>query len=631
VDFRLVQSLLESHGIEGTPLDGGDDALLLRPDQVLLGGEDASLAIALLEEAGIASVRVHPTIASPGRASSAAGETAEWQESVLRLGMLAPRPGHGELEVLHRETLAAPGRLLLSAGCASACGACGMLALPADAMAAAAVLAGGPLVRRAPEVLAVHLLGVPPPGVGGVDLALGLLAALRAARRTPEILEFGGEAVERLSMADRVAAAWLLAEAGLPVIFPADDRTRAELAGQGRDQDWRRLEAEGDGGAGAWRVDLAALEPLTAPLEEIAGARPLRELAGTGIDRVLLGPGATLADLRVVAAACAGRRLPAGMDLSVVAGSRTLLDRAAAEGLSEQLAAAGARVVAGEVSAIAAGAGTGLCLGVPRAAVAAGRGRWLVAGPGACAASALTGAVTPAVPAAAERVSDGDAMRVGGADPWLGSGSVASSEHASEGGVAEAVGTIPAPGPGGSFRGEVLGVLGDGVGCAQIITPGARAEGWLGHPEALASQTLSQLVPGFAERARARQGGFLVAGEDFGGGEPRVAAALCLAKLRVAAVLARSFAPGAEETLVRAGVLPLVLGEGPGDIEPGDEMELAGMPEALVPAHAVMARDLTRGTQHALRHGLGARDIAILHAGGLVALVAGRSAPAAGR
>ena len=68
--------------------------------------------------------------------------------------------------------------------------------------------------------------------------------------------------------------------------------------------------------------------------------------------------------------------------------------------------------------------------------------------------------------------------------------------------------------------------------------------------------------------------------------------------------------------------MPLLLKQQaePGTLERGDELELPGLPEALVPGHPLTARNLTRGTHLTLGHDLSAREIAVLRAGGLAAL-----------
>ena len=618
--FGLAQAVLDSHGLERTVPGRDPDAGIRLVDQVLLGSEQAPLVVALLKGAGVESVRVSPALVDPGCGSDGGEDepATDWRRAALGLGFLVPRPGHGDLRVLHRERLAAPGRLVLCAGRLAACGALGMLALETDALVAAAVLAGGPFAPEEPRVLGVELSGALAPVAGGVDIALALLSRLREVGEAVEVVEFGGAGVGTLAMTERMSTAWLLGEAGLFALFPSDEVTRAELAALGRDQDWRRLEAAGVVDGAVWSLELGSLDPLVAPLEELAGSRPASTFAGTPVERVLVGPAATLADLARLAARFEGQRVHERVECTVVVGSRAVLDRVAAWGVAQQLAVAGVRVTEGRVAAHAAGSGTGLCFGVPHEAVGSGRSSWLVAGVECCAAAALAGTVT-------RPGSGGEpvTLETGGglyADPWMSGG-----------------GGPPAPaaeraGPGaptvsrGPFRGEVLAVLGDELECARLLAPGARLEGLRGLLRALAGQLLAGIDPGFAERARERDGGFVVAGTGFARGEPRAAVALCLAESSVRAVLARSYAPGAAQALVHAGVMPLLLTQEAesGPLERGDELELPGLPEALVPAHPLAARNLTRGTHVTLGHDLSGRAIAVLRAGGLLPFVTGR-------
>ena len=620
----LVRSVLESHGLAGRAPQREPGAEPRRVDQGLLGREEAPLVVAMLERAGVESVRVSPVVADPGRVAGAGEDepAADWRRGALRLGLLVTRPGHGDSRVLHRERLAAPGRLVLCSGRLADPGALGMLALKVDALAAAAVLAGGPFEREAnARVLGVEREGELAAGTGGVDLALVLLARLREVGEAVDVVEIGGAGVGTMTMTERMSTAWLLGEAGLPAIFPSDDATRAELVAQGRDQDWRRLEAAPDGEGAVWSVRLDQIEPRMAPMEDLAGSRAVRELEGVPVARVLLGPAATMADLARLAARLEGRKVREGLECAVVAGSRSLLDRATATGVAGRLGAAGVTVTEGEASAHAVGSGTGLCFGVPQEAVAEGRARWLVAGVECCAAAALAGAVMPPAPGGASAV-----LETGGwldPVPWMAGGPGPEALEP----AARRSRLRPSSPARGSGRGEVLVVLGDGLDCARRLAPGARLEGRRGRVRALAGQLLGGGDPGFPERARERGGGFVVAGSGFAGGEPRAAVAVCLAESGVRAVLARSFAPGAPRTLVDAGVMPLLRKRWaePGLLERGDELELPGLPEALVPGHPLTARNLTRGTHLTLGHDLSAREIAVLRAGGSLPFVMGRA------
>ena len=426
-------------------------------------------------------------------------------------------------------------------------------------------------------------------------------------------------------MAERMSAAWLLGEAGLLGMFPSDEVTRSELAARGRDQDWRRIDAVRVGDDAVWRVELGSLEPRVAPLEYLADSQVAGAFEGTAVERVLVGPAATAADLAGLAARLEGRRIQERVECTVVTGSRSVLDRITASGVAPRLAAAGVRVTEGQSAAHAAGTGTGLCFGVPREAVASGRARWLVAGVECCAAAALAGTVSrPGRGGEVVAVESGEDSH---AAPWMSAGAGLASP------TPAGVRAAAAPGSQASFRGEVLAVLGDELECAQLLAPGARLEGLRSRLRSLAGQFLAGIDPGFAQRAREHGGGFVVAGTGFARGEPCAAVALCLAESSVRAVLARSYEPAMAQALVNAGVMPLLLTqEGvPGPLERGDELELAGLPEALVPAHPLTARNLTRGTHVRLGHELPAGAIAVLAAGGLLPFVTGRAPGAGGR
>ena len=609
VSFRLAQAVLEAHGLGTIPPEREQDAVLRSVDQVLLGREHAPLVVALLERAGVGRAQVKTVLADPGRGYDADGVpgVGGWRRGASARGLLLPRPGYGAVDVLHRERLAAPGGLVLCAGPLPACGALGMLALGADPLAGAAVLAGGELTLRAPRVVAVELGGTLAPGVGGADIALSLLARLEEAGAPADAIEFGGPGVGTLPMAERTSAAWLLAQAGLPALFPSDECTRAELAGLGRDQDWRRLEGAGDG-AGAWAVPLGSLEALVAPAGEMRAARPVRSCEGMAVERMLVGPAATIEDLALLAERLRGRRVADRTECTVVAGSRALLDRATAAGVVAALAEAGVRVAEGEASAWAAGAGTGLCFAFPPAWLAEGRGRWFVAGLESLASAALTGTLTPPLPPAGEPARAVEGAGAMGPEPWR----------------AEA----EAPASPARSRGEVLVTLGDEVEGTALLAPGARLDEMRGRLRALAGALLGGVEPGFAERARRQGGGWVMAGTGFLRGEAQAAVAVCLAELGVPGVLARSYAPGAARTLAHAGVVPFVAAAG--RVERGDDVEVAGLPDALVPGHPVAGRNLTRGAHLSLAHDLSAREIAVLQAGGLVAFAAGSARRAGG-
>ncbi|MBI5708896.1 MAG: hypothetical protein HZC42_01105 [Candidatus Eisenbacteria bacterium] len=621
----LTRALLEAHLLEPGALDDAAPGapLVLAVDQVTLDEDEAPLVLAAFGSLGLPRARVGTLLACAGRGTGPAAvadtpESAALRAAALRAGALVARPVPGGADALHRERLAAPGRLAVAAGLggaggagAASGGALGMLVVRAGEIETAAVLAGGALRLAKPEVLEVWLEGVPAPWVGGVDLALALLAR-RGRPADGTVIEFGGPGAEALAVADRIAAAWLLTAGGaLAVVFPSDEGTRAWLRAQGREAEWRRLaglSAQDEPGA---VLDLTALEPQVAPLDALAAARPVAQVAGRGVARVALGPGATVEELARAARILAGRELAPGVELVVMPASRQVAESATACGALDLLVAAGARVVEGAVMAPGA-AGAGLCCGLAGER-AGGRARWHVASAECCAAACLTGALAhPAGAGLAWEVPLARGRFTGG-EPWIAESATAED--------AAAVCDFPAAAPPGApLRGEVLLRLGPGVRGEELLPSGARLDPLRGRVGELAAHACASLDPGFAARARERGGGLVVAGAELGAGPLRAAAAPALAALGVRAVLAVSFAPGLRAALVHAGVLPLCFTQDADydAVERGDDLEIPGGQDALAPGRPLAVRDLTRGAQLAMRHDLDAREVEIVRAGGLL-------------
>jgi aconitate hydratase len=91
----------------------------------------------------------------------------------------------------------------------------------------------------------------------------------------------------------------------------------------------------------------------------------------------------------------------------------------------------------------------------------------------------------------------------------------------------------------------------------------------------LSEFTLSRVDETFADRALESDGGFLVAGENYGQGSSREHAALCPMYLGVEGVLAQSFARIHKANLFNFGLVPLTIDEDTYEqIEQGDEIEI---------------------------------------------------------
>ena len=154
----------------------------------------------------------------------------------------------------------------------------------------------------------------------------------------------------------------------------------------------------------------------------------------------------------------------------------------------------------------------------------------------------------------------------------------------------------------------------------------------VGDFEALSDHAFGDLDAEFAARARALRGGFVVAGERFGAGIPWDTAALVLVKLGVRAVMARSVAPDFGRCWRRPACFRSSWSsgdEGRG-VNPGDELEMPGVPEAFVSGSPDRGPKSHQGSQYTLRHALAAHEVERLRHGGLLAEIVGSARSSAG-
>jgi len=97
---------------------------------------------------------------------------------------------------------------------------------------------GQPLAIPLPRICLVRLTGRRQPGVMATDIALHVTARLRSAGVVDQIVEFAGDALDHLTLADRAAISNMCPEYGATAaLFPVDEQTLDYLAVNGRTPD----------------------------------------------------------------------------------------------------------------------------------------------------------------------------------------------------------------------------------------------------------------------------------------------------------------------------------------------------------------------------------------------------------
>ncbi|WIY23608.1 aconitate hydratase AcnA [Parasedimentitalea psychrophila] len=103
---------------------------------------------------------------------------------------------------------------------------------------AEAAMLGQPISMLIPEVIGFELTGAMIEGTTGTDLVLKVVELLRAKGVVGKFVEFFGEGLDRLPLADRATIANMAPEYGATCgFFPIDDETLRYLRNTGRDED----------------------------------------------------------------------------------------------------------------------------------------------------------------------------------------------------------------------------------------------------------------------------------------------------------------------------------------------------------------------------------------------------------
>ncbi|MEH7381617.1 aconitate hydratase AcnA [Bacillus sp. JJ1533] len=114
----------------------------------------------------------------------------------------------------------------------------GVLGWGVGGIEAEAAMLGQPSFIPIPEVIGVHLKGRLPSGTTATDLALYLTSLLRKKKVVGKFVEFFGEGVSSLSVADRATVSNMSPENGATVtIFPTDEETLHYLKLTGRSEE----------------------------------------------------------------------------------------------------------------------------------------------------------------------------------------------------------------------------------------------------------------------------------------------------------------------------------------------------------------------------------------------------------
>ena len=211
------------------------------------------------------------------------------------------------------------------------------------------VLVTGEIWLRVPHTLRMEWHHALSPGVTAKDMMLHMIGRLGMNGGHYEAVEFCGNAVQALSMQERMTLSNMSAELGAQVgLIAPDATTRDWLAGVGvSGLDTTPWFTDADAPASTRTFDAATLAPQVAAPHSPANTQAVGEFASIPVDVAYIGActGAKLDDLRAAAQVLRGHTVAAGVRLMVAPASLHDQSMAQDEGIMDALRQAGAELL----------------------------------------------------------------------------------------------------------------------------------------------------------------------------------------------------------------------------------------------------------------------------------------------
>lgn len=341
------------------------DIVIARVDVAAFQDGTGPLGVRQLQKMGLDKVRAPRSIffldhAAPSPRKELSNDHMLLREFSRKSGAILSEVGDGVIHQRLVESYAKPGDVVIggdSHTCTS--GALGAFATGMGSTDVAIGMAMGKTWFKVPETFRVEVIGDFPPGVYSKDLILYLIGMLGADGATYKALEFGGPAIDKMSIESRFVLSNMAVEAGAKVgLIASDKKTKHYLKARGRLRDWRPLVPDKDAVyERVIKIDARKLAPQVAFPHTVDHTKGIREARGIKVDQVFIGTctNGRIEDLKIAARILKGRKRAERTRLVVVPASRDVYLEAMKTGLLEIFVRAGGIIM---------GPGCGPCVGV---------------------------------------------------------------------------------------------------------------------------------------------------------------------------------------------------------------------------------------------------------------------------
>lgn len=359
----LAERIISEH--VGRKVTAGE--IVLSPvDLCLLQDGTAPLAIRQLSKLGLEKLFNPQKVvffidhASPSPRKELSNDHSSIREFAKKSGAQLSDIGGGISHQVINEYYVSPGDILVGADSHTCTG--GALCAFSTGMGSSDVAIAMGLGKtwfRVPETFKIVVKGKFSSGVYAKDLILRLIGMIGADGATYKSLEFCGETIENMRMADRLTLSNMAVEAGAKVgLIPSDKNTQKYLKQMGRGNKYREIKPDQEAVyQRVIEIDVSKLEPQISFPHTVDNTRPLSEAKGTRIHQVFLGTctNGRLEDLQIFYQIVKGKKKHPESRVIINPASRAVYLEASKRGYLHEFVRFGAEVLM---------PGCGPCVGV---------------------------------------------------------------------------------------------------------------------------------------------------------------------------------------------------------------------------------------------------------------------------
>lgn len=637
--LNLTKQILTSHLAKPAELIPGKE-IFVKVDQTLTHDINAVMTYLAFEAVGLDRIKTECSVSYLDHNllyvdNKTPDDHIYLQSAAKRFGVNVSRPGNGICHAVQIARFGAPGKLAMGGDSHTPHGgAIGMLSIGVGGMDIATAMTGVPMRLVMPQIIKVNLVGELKPGCNAKDIVLEMLRRVGVKGGLGKVFEYVGEGAGNLDVAQRVTITNMGAEMGATTsIFPADEKVRAFLKSEGRENDFKAMAPEeGCDYDGEMEIDLSTLEPLCACPHQPDKVIPLKNVEKRPVQQVFIGSctNASYSDIAKAALVFEGHTVNENVSCTCAISSREIYRQLLKDGYLEKLVDAGVRLL--ELAC-------GPCCAIGQAPATKGvavrttnrnfKGRagnptadiYLV-GPESAAATAIMGTF-----ASAEDIMGKDVVKLEtvkepemfGVDENMIIKPLP-EEEAKKVEIVRGPNIKPLPVPDipeNYLKAQVSLKTVDNITTDDITPASAELSSMRSNIPLMSQYCYSRYDSSFAGRAKEMGKSIIIGGENYGQGSSREHAAINPMYLGVKIVIAKSIARIHKGNLINHGITPMIFQnlEDYDKVELEDELEIPNFLDEL-PTREVTIKNLTKDYTFKAKVELTDSELEVVAAGG---------------